>query len=113
MADESGAVGVGSQESGVGSQESGSSCPDTSCEKVVLSDGKGTLECGMGNFRELLVWRRSQDLALEVYRSTTSFPKEERYRLAAQMRRARSRFLRISRRDAVGREIGSLPAFSK
>src|SRR3954471_20725605 len=42
----------------------------------------------MGNFRELLVWKRSQDLALEVYRSTTSFPKEERYGLAAQMRRA-------------------------
>jgi four helix bundle protein len=42
----------------------------------------------MGNFRELLVWRRSQDLALEVYRSTTSFPKEERYGLTAQMRRA-------------------------
>ena len=42
----------------------------------------------MGNFRELLVWRRSQDLALQVYRSTTSFPKEERYGLTAQMRRA-------------------------
>ena len=42
----------------------------------------------MGNFRELLVWRRSQDLALEVYRYTTSFPKEERYGLTAQMRRA-------------------------
>jgi four helix bundle protein len=60
VADESGAVGVGSRESGV----------------------------GIGNFRELLVWRRSQDLALEVYRSTTSFPKEERYGLTAQMRRA-------------------------
>lgn len=41
----------------------------------------------MGNFRELLVWTRAQDLALEVYRSTKSFP-EERYGLTAQMRRA-------------------------
>jgi four helix bundle protein len=42
----------------------------------------------MGNFRELLVWRHSQDLALEVYRATKSFPTEERYGLTAQMRRA-------------------------
>jgi four helix bundle protein len=42
----------------------------------------------MGNFRELVVWRRAQDLALAVYRSTSSFPKEERYGLIAQMRRA-------------------------
>ncbi|MGH7508809.1 MAG: four helix bundle protein [Gemmatimonadales bacterium] len=42
----------------------------------------------MGNFRELVVWRRAQDLALAVYRSTSSFPKEERYGLSAQMRRA-------------------------
>jgi four helix bundle protein len=42
----------------------------------------------MGNFRELKVWRRAQDLALDVYRSTSSFPKEERYGLTAQMRRA-------------------------
>src|SRR4051812_33270792 len=34
----------------------------------------------MGNFRELL--------ALEVYRSTKTFPSEERYGLTAQMRRA-------------------------
>jgi four helix bundle protein len=42
----------------------------------------------MGNFRDLVVWKRAQDLALAVYRSTSSFPKEERYGLTAQMRRA-------------------------
>ena len=42
----------------------------------------------MGNFRELLVWRRAQDLALAVYQSTSSFPNEERYGLTAQMRRS-------------------------
>jgi four helix bundle protein len=39
-------------------------------------------------FRELVVWKRAQNLALEVYRSTSLFPKEERYGLTAQMRRA-------------------------
>ena len=42
----------------------------------------------MGNFRELLVWRRAQDLALDVYRTTESFPRDERFGLTAQMRRA-------------------------
>lgn len=42
----------------------------------------------MGNFRDLVVWRRAQDLALAVYRSTNTFPKEERYGITAQMRRA-------------------------
>ena len=42
----------------------------------------------MGNFRDLVVWKRAQDLALAVYQSTSSFPKEERYGLTAQMRRA-------------------------
>ena len=42
----------------------------------------------MGNFRELLVWRHAQDLALEVYRSTKAFPTEARYGLTTQMRRA-------------------------
>ena len=42
----------------------------------------------MGNFRDLVVWRRAQDLALSIYRSTSSFPKDERFGLTAQMRRA-------------------------
>src|SRR5688572_7015933 len=42
----------------------------------------------MGNFRELIVWKRAQDLALDVYRSPRAFPQDERYGLTAQMRRA-------------------------
>ena len=42
----------------------------------------------MGDFRELRVWKRAHGLALEVHRSTGSFPAVERYGLAAQMRRA-------------------------
>jgi four helix bundle protein len=42
----------------------------------------------MGNYRELSVWKRAHNLALEIYRSTRSYPDCERYGLAAQLRRA-------------------------
>ena len=42
----------------------------------------------MGNFRKLLVWEKAHDLALAIYQSTAPFPKEERYGITAQMRRA-------------------------
>lgn len=42
----------------------------------------------MGDFRQLLVWKRAHGLALQVYRCTDAFPARERYGLAAQMRRA-------------------------
>ena len=42
----------------------------------------------MGDFRQLTVWKRAHGLALDVHRSTASFPATERYGLTAQMRRA-------------------------
>src|SRR5580692_10232849 len=39
-------------------------------------------------FRELMVWKKSIDLAALVYEFTGSFPKEETYGLTSQMRRA-------------------------
>ena len=41
-----------------------------------------------GNHKDLIVWRKAMNLTLEVYRCTKSFPREETYGLAAQMRRA-------------------------
>jgi four helix bundle protein len=41
-----------------------------------------------GSYEDLKVWRRAMDLVLEVYRSTSSFPKQETYGLTSQMRRA-------------------------
>jgi four helix bundle protein len=38
------------------------------------------------DFRRLGVWQKSHLLALEVYRSTASFPKEERFGLTSQLR---------------------------
>jgi S23 ribosomal protein. len=39
-------------------------------------------------FEDLLVWRKSHQLVLQVYRMTSDFLKSELYGLVAQMRRA-------------------------
>jgi four helix bundle protein len=40
------------------------------------------------SFKELRVWQRSYALCVEVYRLTNRFPREERFGLTAQIRRA-------------------------
>jgi len=40
------------------------------------------------SFRDLLVWQRSIQLALAVYKLTFMFPREEIYGLSSQIRRA-------------------------
>ena len=42
----------------------------------------------MQNFRDLKVWVKAHALTLRVYQATEVFPKEERYGLTSQMRRA-------------------------
>ena len=42
----------------------------------------------MKNFRDLMVWQKSHQLALAVYAITGSFPKEETYGLTSQIRRS-------------------------
>jgi four helix bundle protein len=42
------------------------------------------------SFRDLKVWQKAHELALAVYNSTRSFPKDELYGLTSQMRRAAS-----------------------
>jgi len=39
-------------------------------------------------FQDVKVWKKSHELALEVYRITRTFPKEEIFALTSQMRRA-------------------------
>ncbi len=39
-------------------------------------------------FEELEVWKKSQDLAVEVYKVTKLFPKDELYSITSQIRRA-------------------------
>jgi len=40
------------------------------------------------SFRELEVWQKSHQVVLEIYRVTSSFPKEERFGIVSQLRRA-------------------------
>ena len=40
------------------------------------------------NYKDLKVWQKAYQLCLEIYKMTRSFPKEERYGLISQLRRA-------------------------
>lgn len=42
----------------------------------------------MASFRELVVWQKAKSFAVEVYRATALFPKDERFGLTNQLRRA-------------------------
>ena len=42
----------------------------------------------MKGFRNLIVWQKSHKLALEVYKATDSFPKNEQFGITSQLRRA-------------------------
>lgn len=40
------------------------------------------------DYKDLIVWQKSYDLCLQVYKTTHTFPKEEKYGLVVQMRRS-------------------------
>lgn len=40
------------------------------------------------DYRDLIVWQRSIDLCLSIYKLTRTFPTEEQYGLTSQLRRA-------------------------
>ena len=42
----------------------------------------------ISSYKELLVWQKSTDLAILIYKLTQDFPKEETYGLVSQMRRS-------------------------
>jgi len=42
----------------------------------------------MGDFTKLAVWRKAHELALRIYRETSSWPRHELYGLTSQTRRA-------------------------
>ena len=44
--------------------------------------------CPVKDFHELKVWQKAHQLTLAVYRITAAFPREERYGLTSQLRRA-------------------------
>lgn len=40
------------------------------------------------NYKKLIAWQKSDELAFEVYKITKGFPKEELYAITSQIRRA-------------------------
>jgi four helix bundle protein len=42
----------------------------------------------MDNYKQLIVWQRSMDLAADIYRWTSSLPKQELYGLTSQLQRS-------------------------
>jgi four helix bundle protein len=64
----------------------------------------------MQDFKNLKVWQRSHALALEVYRITSRFPREEIYGLTSQVRRSATS---ISANIAEGCCRGSEPDFAR
>jgi four helix bundle protein len=42
----------------------------------------------VSSYRDLLVWKKSMDLSVEVYQLTRGFPREEVFGLASQLRRS-------------------------
>jgi four helix bundle protein len=41
-----------------------------------------------GSYKDLVAWRKAMGLAVQIYRSSESFPKHELYGLTSQIRRA-------------------------
>lgn len=41
----------------------------------------------MHKFEDLIVWKKSMELATELYKVTTHFPREEQYGLTSQIRK--------------------------
>ena len=59
----------------------------------------------MSNFRDLIVWNKSMDFAVEVYKVIDKLPKHENYALSDQLRRA---VVSISSNIAEGQKRASV-----
>ena len=44
----------------------------------------------MNNYKDLIVWKKSVDLAVSIYKTTQTFPKSEQFALSSQVQRAGS-----------------------
>jgi four helix bundle protein len=40
------------------------------------------------SYQQLIAWQKAMDFAVEIYRATDAFPKQELYGIVSQMRRA-------------------------
>ncbi len=61
---------------------------DKACVNNTLNKPAGMRSSYMGDYRNLVVWRRSYAFALTIYRCTAEFPADERFGMVSQLRRA-------------------------
>jgi len=61
------------------------------------------------NFRDLIVWQRSMELSVQIYKITKQFPRDEIYGLTSQIRRAA---VSIPSNIAEGQARGTDAAFA-
>lgn len=64
----------------------------------------------MSDYRNLEVWQKAHALALQIYRATTNFPKDELYGMTSQIRRAATS---IPANLAEGSGRGSKPEMAR
>lgn len=62
----------------------------------------------INSYKDLIVWQKSMELVVEVYRVTEIFPKSEIYGMTSQMRRSA---VSIPSNIAEGRKRGSRKDF--
>ncbi len=62
------------------------------------------------SYKDLVVWQKAFSLTLEIYKATSTFPKEELYGLTSQMRRAA---ISIPSNIAEGRHRGTRKDFAQ
>lgn len=65
---------------------------------------------GVKSFKDLIIWQKSHQLTLEVYKITSRFPSEEKFGVVNQMRRA---VYSISSNIVVGHARKSKKEFSQ
>jgi hypothetical protein len=61
----------------------------------------------MRNYRDLQVWKKSHNVALDLYRISQDFPREELYGMTSQIRRAAIPLERIWQKDAEDKQAPS------
>ena len=64
----------------------------------------------MSSYKELIVWQKSIQLVIDIYKLTKIFPKEETYGLSSQMQRA---VVSIPSNIAEGNDRNSSKEFSQ
>ena len=65
----------------------------------------------MRNYRDLNVWEKAHKLTLAIYKETNTFPKEERFGLTSQVRRASSSIPANSAEGCGRRSDGEMGRF--